>query len=166
MTVRLREALEDDRDFVRAIENEPAGNVMSNVRPRSDEAFRAHWDRVMRSPTVVTRMIEYSDEGVWQTTGFVTSFVTDVEVAGEASARRCIGYRLGERWWGLGIATSALRAFLADVMAERPLWALAAAGNGPSLRVLTKCGFEVVEKRWSPETERYPAGDEIVVVIR
>jgi RimJ/RimL family protein N-acetyltransferase len=55
---------------------------------------------------------------------------------------RCVGYWLGQAFWGKGIATQALRALCTEVE-ERPLFAYAARHNTGSLRVLEKCGFVV-----------------------
>ena len=41
-----------------------------------------------------------------------------------------------------------------------------ATGNGASLRVLQKCGFAIEEVRQSPASERYPACEEAVLVLR
>ena len=50
-------------------------------------------------------------------------------------------YWLGREYWGRGVATDALRRFLAEIKA-RPLYARAAADNRASLRVL-KSGFTI-----------------------
>jgi RimJ/RimL family protein N-acetyltransferase len=53
-----------------------------------------------------------------------------------------IGYWLGKEFWGKGIATQALAAFL-KIVTTRPIYAAAAADNLGSLRVLQKCGFVI-----------------------
>ena len=164
--VRLRGVVDADRDLIRAIEDEPAGNAMAQVFARTDAQLAVHWDRVLNDPAVLTFVIEYEQAGDWCSVGFVTSFVTPVPLASDRdqgdARRRCIGYRIGQAWWGRGIATRALRLFLEDSMFERPLWAIVAATNDASLRVLSKCGFDVVARRWSAGSERYPAGNEVV----
>jgi RimJ/RimL family protein N-acetyltransferase len=52
-------------------------------------------------------------------------------------------YWIGRSFWGKGIATSALRAFL-TVDPARPLHARVASDNVASRRVLEKCGFRVI----------------------
>ncbi|MEL6797018.1 MAG: GNAT family N-acetyltransferase [Planctomycetota bacterium] len=160
--VRLRFVADGDRELIRSIEDEPAGNAMANVLPRLAEAFDTHWGRIMTSPAVVTRIVEVRDDNAWHRAGFVTSFLTSVEVRSESPERRCVGYRLGERWWGRGVMRIALGRFLEDAVLERPLWAVTAAENIPSQRVLSRCGFAVIDRRWAPATGRYPAGDEVV----
>jgi len=54
-----------------------------------------------------------------------------------------VSYWLGKDYWGQGIATRALAAFLGQVQA-RPLYARAAKDNHASIRVLEKCGFTIV----------------------
>ena len=51
-----------------------------------------------------------------------------------------MGYWIGREYWGRGVATAALRSLL-EVIPERPLHPLVAAGNAGSIRVLEKCGF-------------------------
>ena len=65
---------------------------------------------------------------------------------------RQVGYWLGRRYWGRGVATKALSAFL-DLVTTRPLFAHVARHNAASLRVLEKCGFTVIG------CEKAPAGD-------
>lgn len=57
--------------------------------------------------------------------------------------KREVGYWLGQAFWGRGIATATLAAFL-HLVTERPLYAWVAAHNSASLRVLKKCGFHVI----------------------
>jgi RimJ/RimL family protein N-acetyltransferase len=51
-----------------------------------------------------------------------------------------VSYWLDKAYWGRGIATSALSAFLLLIQ-ERPVYARVATDNAASLRVLEKCGF-------------------------
>jgi RimJ/RimL family protein N-acetyltransferase len=76
-----------------------------------------------------------------------------------------VGYWIDRACWGRGIASRALRLLLGEVT-KRPLVATAATGNGASVRVLQKCGFVVEEVRHSPATDRYPACEEAVLVLR
>lgn len=55
-----------------------------------------------------------------------------------------ITFWIDKKYWGLGIATRALRAFL-DIEASRPLHARVAFDNVRSQRVLEKSGFEKVD---------------------
>ena len=53
-----------------------------------------------------------------------------------------VTYWLGKSYWGQGIATQALTAFL-DMVQVRPIFARVAKDNPASRRVLEKCGFTV-----------------------
>jgi RimJ/RimL family protein N-acetyltransferase len=69
-----------------------------------------------------------------QVAGNVVSF--------EQDGQREVGYWIGRRFWGMGVATAALSAFL-DLVETRPLYACVAKHNVASIRVLEKCGFEI-----------------------
>ena len=68
--------------------------------------------------------------------------------------RRLIGYWIGREFWGRGVATTALAAFVAGIK-ERPLHAFVAKHNVGSIRVLEKCEFVP-----SPEHDPGVAGEE------
>jgi RimJ/RimL family protein N-acetyltransferase len=95
------------------------------------DAFERRWSRLRADETVINRAI-----------------VADGELAGTIGswgdpAEREITYWLGRSYWGRGIATVALTAFLA-VDPTRPLRARVASDNVASRRVLEKCGFRVI----------------------
>lgn len=98
--------------------------------PTAREAFMAHWNRILADPSVAIKTILYDG----QVAGSVSRYVED--------GRPEVTYWLGREFWGKGIATAALAAFLQQV-AERPIYARAAKDNGASLRVLQKCGFAI-----------------------
>jgi RimJ/RimL family protein N-acetyltransferase len=62
----------------------------------------------------------------------------------EDAGRREVTYWIGKEYWGKGIATRALAAYLEQVVTMRPLYARAAKDNTASLRVLEKCGFSII----------------------
>jgi RimJ/RimL family protein N-acetyltransferase len=75
----------------------------------------------------------------------IRTIIADGEVAGNVlsfrrDGRREVGYWLGRDYWGKGIATHALSAFVSEDR-ERPLYAKVAGDNTASIRVLEKCGF-------------------------
>jgi RimJ/RimL family protein N-acetyltransferase len=76
------------------------------------------------------------------------AIVVDGEVAGTIASwgdrdEREVTYWIGRSYWGKGIATVALNAFL-TVDRSRPLHARVAYDNVASHRVLEKCGFRVI----------------------
>lgn len=94
--------------------------------------FVAHAARIHVDETVTNRTI-----------------VVDGQVAGsivcwlDETGERDIGYWLGREYWGRGLATRAVTAFL-ELVLDRPLHARVAKHNAGSLRVLEKCGFAIV----------------------
>jgi RimJ/RimL family protein N-acetyltransferase len=95
------------------------------------DAFERRWSRLRADATVLNRVIVV-DEAV---AGTIGSW-------GEAGERE-VTYWIGRSYWGRGIATDALNAFLA-VERSRPLYAHVASDNAASRRVLEKCGFRVI----------------------
>ncbi len=94
------------------------------------DPYFAWWARILNDDTRVARTILWNGE----VAGHVTSF----QLLGDLS----VGYWLGREYWGRGIATRGLAAFL-EVVTVRPLYARAAQDNIGSLRVLAKCGFVI-----------------------
>jgi RimJ/RimL family protein N-acetyltransferase len=64
----------------------------------------------------------------------------------EESAKPEVSYWLGKEFWGRGIATQALKEFLAQVDTRRPMYARVAKDNLASRRVLEKCGFVIISE--------------------
>ncbi|GAA3665694.1 GNAT family N-acetyltransferase [Microbacterium marinilacus] len=130
MDIRLREVGEDDLEVLFAFEQEPEAVSRSRFPPRDHDRFMAHWRaNVMRGDGVLVRAV-----------------VVDGTVAGslvtwdEDDGRRFLGYWLGRAFWGRGIGTAALRAFL-GIDRSRPLHADPHEGNTASRRVLERVGF-------------------------
>ena len=111
-------------------QRDPEANAMAAFPARGREAFMAHWTRIMADATVAMRTVLCAGE----VAGNVVSF--------EQDGLRQVGYWIGRRYWGKGVATSALTDFLAQVP-TRPLYAHVARQNVASIRVLEKCGFTV-----------------------
>ena len=100
--------------------------------PTDRAAFLSHWAHVRADSSTTNRTILYAA----QVAGMVACYE---ERPGEPE----VTYWLGKPYWGKGIATAALTAFLAQVT-PRPIYARAAKDNLASLRVLAKCGFAVI----------------------
>jgi RimJ/RimL family protein N-acetyltransferase len=149
--VLLRDVRETDLPVFFEQQQDPVATQMAAFPSRERAAFMAHWGRVLTDPTVVVRTILY--EG--QVAGNVVSFVQD--------DRREVGYWLGRAYWGRGITTQALAAFLAQVRA-RPLYAHVAKHNVGSRRVLEKCGFVVCGEATFPDADG-TLGEEFILVL-
>jgi GNAT acetyltransferase-like protein len=73
-----------------------------------------------------------------------------------------VTYWIGRSYWGKGIATDALTAFLA-VDQSRPLHARVASDNVASRRVLEKCGFRVIATERNVANARSAEIEELVL---
>jgi len=129
--VHLRAVEDDDLPVFFEHQRDPDANRMAAFPPRERDAFVAHWKKILVDPTSVIRTIVFEGE----VAGNVLSF--------EHGGQREVGYWLGREYYGKGIATRALAAFLAQ-FPVRPLYAHVAKHNRASVRVLEKCGFAVV----------------------
>lgn len=98
--------------------------------PADREAFEAKWARILGDESVVAKTIVFDG----RVAGHVAKYLRDGQPE--------VTYWIGRAFWGRGIATAALRAFL-RVVTDRPLHAAAAKDNVASLRVLERCGFVV-----------------------
>jgi RimJ/RimL family protein N-acetyltransferase len=131
--MQLRDVTIEDLPIFFEHQREPAANRMASFPARERDAFMAHWQgKVLGDPANRTQTI-----------------VVDGEVAGNVVSwdlghERAIGYWIGEAFWGRGVATEALRAFLAEHERTRPISAYVATENLGSMRVLEKCGFRRV----------------------
>lgn len=126
--VVLREVVDSDLPIFFEHQRDPEAVRMAAFPSRDLDAFMLHWTKVRQEPSNITRAI-----------------VSDGQVAGNigswiAADRRLVGYWIGREFWGQGIATAALAAFVADVK-QRPLHAFVATHNIGSIRVLEKCEF-------------------------
>lgn len=131
----LREVVGDDLPIFFAQQLDPEANRMAafTTRDAADRAaFDAHWQRILANSTVIIRTIVYKGE--------VAGYVLSYETAGEPE----VSYWLGKAYWGRGVASAALRRFLAEANRTRPIYGRAAKDNLASLRVMEKCGFRVI----------------------
>jgi RimJ/RimL family protein N-acetyltransferase len=111
-------------------QRDPAANRLADFPPRDRDAFEAHWARILTDEAVTLRTVVVD--------GCVAGNIASFPRAG----LREVGYWLGREYWGRGIATQALAAFLRE-HDLRPLHARVARHNVASRRVLEKCGFVV-----------------------
>ena len=106
---------------------------MAVVVPRDEAEFFRHWrENILSNEEVKIKTIEVNDAVV----GDVTSFIL--------GGRLSVGYWLAKKYWGQGIATTAVMEFVAVHEKRRPLSACVAVTNIASYRVLQKCGFRQV----------------------
>jgi RimJ/RimL family protein N-acetyltransferase len=126
--VELRKVEPGDIEIFFAHQADYDATAMAAFPSRERDEHAAHWDRVIRNPDCLSRTILYEGE----VAGNIGSWTQD--------GHREVGYWLGKEHWGKGIATEALRQYLALERA-RPLSGWVARHNVGSARVLEKCGF-------------------------
>ena len=128
--VRLRDVTADDIPIFFEHQLDPDATQMTAFPARDRQAFTAHWSRILDDETLAKKTILVD--------GQVAGNVVSWEQIGE----RLVGYWLGQSYWGKGVATRALAAFLEHVTV-RPLYARVIRHNLASRRVLEKCGFTI-----------------------
>ena len=126
--IRLRDVEASDIEIFYEQQLDPEATTMAAFPARDRESHLAHWNKILKDSSCITRTIVASD----QVAGNIGSWVQDEQ--------REIGYWIGKAHWGRGVATSALEQFL-QIVEDRPLYAWVARHNYGSLRVLEKCGF-------------------------
>lgn len=138
----MRDVRDEDFEALYEYQLEPESNEMAGVEGRDREGFRAHRARIAANPESIVRVIEVDGDGV----------VGDVMSWRNTQGVREIGYRIGKAFWGRGIATAALAAYLAEE-AERPLYAHVVMHNLGSMKVLERCGFERLPEGAGPDSD-------------
>jgi RimJ/RimL family protein N-acetyltransferase len=136
MDVQLRPVEPGDLDALFEHQRDPEANRMvafGPVDPDDRSAFDRRLQRTLADPDVVARSVEADG----QLAGSVLLWRDGALDAPEVT------YWLGRDFWGRGIATEALRQFLA-LIPTRPLYGRAASTNPASVRVLEKVGFRLV----------------------
>ena len=139
MGLTLREVRDEDLPLLFEQWADPvAAHMAAFTAPdhMDPDAFERRWSRLRADETVLNRVIVVDDV----VAGTIGSW-------GDPGERE-VTYWIGRSYWGRGIATDALNAFL-DVERSRPLHARVVSDNVASRRVLEKCGFRLAEEgRW------------------
>lgn len=129
----IRDVADEDLPILFNFQLDPDANYMAAftaVDPTDRCAFDEHWKRIRADDKVVVQTVIVDGSVV----GHIASF--------ERFGQREVTYWIGKSYWGKGIATRALSAFLEEQQ-QRPIFARAAKDNVASLRVLKKCGFAI-----------------------
>lgn len=138
--VVLRKVIPEDLPIFYAHQRDPEAARLAGFPSRDWESFSAHWARILADDSLIQRSILAGG----QVAGNIGCF--------SEGGERLVGYWLGREYWGRGIATAALAAFLSE-LPDRPLTAYVVRHNTASRRVLEKCGFTLVAEE----------GDELVL---
>jgi RimJ/RimL family protein N-acetyltransferase len=129
--VRLRNVEPGDLPIFYEHQLDADATRMAAFPSRDRAAFDAHWAKnILGNPVAITQTILLD--------GTVAGNIGSWAQEGE----RLVGYWIGKEYWGKGVATRALAAFL-HLVTERPLHAHVAKHNIGSIRVLEKCGFSL-----------------------
>lgn len=147
--IQLRPIKSEDLPTLYQHQLDPEANAVAVANPRNLNAFNEHWAKVLADERVVARAIVVG--------GVVVGNISCFQMDGVDS----VGYWIAREHWGRGIATRAL-ALLLEEVATRPLHARVARSNAGSIRVLERCGFELVRHEMSPGDDRFPACEEAI----
>lgn len=153
--VELRPVLEGDLAAFFEHQLDPVARHMAAFGaddPADRDAYLDRWRRIL------------ADDSIEMRTVLVNGRVAGHVVAFEREGRPEVGYWLGREFWGQGLATEALRAFLA-LHTVRPLQARAVVDNVASLRVLEKCGFRPLARHRAFANARGEEVEEVVLVL-
>ena len=138
--MRLRPVVEADLEAFYEQQADPESVELAALPARSREEHFPHWRKSLADETTLARTIDI--DGV--AAGHIVSFLRD------GLEPREVGYWIAREYWGRGVATAALAAFLEEET-RRPLTAGVAIHNIASRRVLEKCGFTVIETLTDPK---------------
>jgi RimJ/RimL family protein N-acetyltransferase len=134
--ITLRDIAAEDLQIIFEQQLDPEANFMAAFTckdPTDREAFNAHWAKIFANDSIVKKAVIRDGMLV----GNVASFMN--------GDHREICYWIGKEYWGQGIASAALKLLLEEVE-TRPIYSAAAKDNIASLRVLQKCGFEIIDE--------------------
>jgi RimJ/RimL family protein N-acetyltransferase len=130
---------------------DPEATRMAAFPARARDAFNAHWAKIMAEENIIVRTISFR--------GDVAGNIVCWEQSGECK----VGYWLGRKYWGKGIASAALAQFL-GLVRMRPLYARVAKHNAASIRVLQKCGFTICGEDTFPWADGEES-DEFILIL-
>lgn len=137
--VALRPVESGDLPLFFEHQRDPIAVAMVDFKPRDRAAFDQHWAKILADESGLIRTIVATfDESQpkERVAGNIVSWSSD--------GKREIGYWIDRAYWGRGVGTAALSAFL-QLEKTRPLYAGVAKHNVGSLRVLQKCGFTFLD---------------------
>jgi RimJ/RimL family protein N-acetyltransferase len=131
MTVQLRDVAPGDLPLFFEHQRDAEAAAMAGFTSRDRPAFDEHWAKLLADDACLKKAVLCDGQVV----GNIGSWTSHGE--------RDVGYWIDRAYWGRGVASAALSAFL-ELERTRPLHAALAKHNVASLRVLQKCGFTFV----------------------
>src|SRR5450631_4288861 len=118
--IRLRDVEADDLALFFEHQRDPVAAAMVAFQSRDRAAFAQHWaklladDTLLKKTIVVASAVSADSPAQNQVAGHIGSWTSD--------GKREVGYWLDRAFWGRGVATAALTAFL-RLEPTRPLYA-------------------------------------------
>jgi len=134
MAITLRAFADGDLDALFTWESDPRAVEMAaftRADPSDRDAFDTHYERVRSDPS--NTLLAIDDDGEF--VGTIGSYTLE--------GQREVTYWIAPARWGRGVASQALRAFLA-IETTRPLRGRVASHNVASAKVLARAGFAEV----------------------
>jgi len=134
INITLAEVKKDDLNafFQFQLDKEASYLAAFTAKDTNDEtAYVERYTRYLTDPSIHMRTIMADGE----IAGSISKYVIEEEAE--------ITYWMDRKFWGKGIATAALSAFL-QIEQSRPIYGRVAFDNFGSQRVLEKCGFEKI----------------------
>jgi len=132
----IRDMDKRDLDKIFEFQLDPEANRMAAFTaadPTDRGAFDRHWEKIFADDFLLKKVIELDGQVVGSLGKFEMFDLPQVT------------YWIARPFWGRGIATAALAAFLHEIP-TRPIYGCAASDNQGSIRVLQKCGFVEVRR--------------------
>ena len=142
-TIQLRDVEASDLAFFFEHQRDPVAVAMVMFRSRDAAEFAEHWAKLLADNSCLKKTIVVVSAVSAENAASAVS--AEEQVVGSigswtADGKREIGYWIDRAFWGRGIGTAALSAFL-QLEPTRPLYAGVAKHNAASIRILQKCGF-------------------------
>lgn len=129
--IELSETEEDDLNSFFQFQLDKEANYLAaftSKDPNNKAAYIEKYTKHFNDPTINMRTIKVNDE----IAGSISKFIMENEAE--------ITYWIDKKFWGQGIATTALKNFLI-IENTRPIFGRTAFDNYGSQKVLEKCGF-------------------------